>query len=181
MHLDAGQVGEDRRHVGQRRPVVLDVLARREMAVALVVFAGDVAEHPQLPRVQRAVGDGDAQHIGVQLQIDAVHQPQRPELVLGDLAGKPPVHLVAELARRGHSRNPGRTHRSGTLSSFRPPAAAFVMPAAGRSRDGACLPRSLRLVGPAARMRSRKPRRHDLAVDQFHVDQVDVDHLVVRR
>ena len=80
MHLDAGEVGEDLRHVGQRRPVVLDVLARREMAVALVVVAGDVAEHAQLLRVQRAVGDRDAQHVGVELQVDAVHQPQRPEL-----------------------------------------------------------------------------------------------------
>ena len=72
------------------------------MAVALVVFARDVAEHAQLPRVQRAVGDGDAQHVGVKLQVDAVHQPERTELVLGDFAGQPPVDLVAELARRGH-------------------------------------------------------------------------------
>ena len=90
VHLDAGEIGQDRRHVRQRRPVELDVLARREMAVALVVFAGDVAEHAQLLAVQRAVRHGDAQHVGVQLQVDAVHQPQRPELVLGDLAGKPP-------------------------------------------------------------------------------------------
>ena len=80
VHLDAGEIGQDLRHVGQRRPVVLDVLARGEMAVALVVFAGDVGQHAHLLRVQRAVGDGDAQHVGVQLQIDAVHQPQRPEL-----------------------------------------------------------------------------------------------------
>ena len=125
VHLDAGEVGEDGRHVRQRRPVELDVLARGEMAVAPVVVAGDVAEHAQLLRVQRAVGDGDAQHIGVQLQIDAVHQAQRLELVFGDLAGKAAVDLVAELARRGRSRNPDRTHRSGTsVLSFRacPPA-----------------------------------------------------------
>ena len=65
MHLDGSEVGEDSRHIGQRRPVVLDVLARGEMAVALVVFARDMAEHAQLPGVQRAVGNGDAQHISV--------------------------------------------------------------------------------------------------------------------
>ena len=71
-------------------------------------------------RVQRAVGNGDAQHVGVQLQIDAVHQPQRPELVLGDLAGQPALDLVAELGDAGideivvefvvavHVRLPGR-------------------------------------------------------------------------
>ena len=71
------------------------------MAVALVVFAGDMAEHPELLRVQRAVGHGDAQHVGVKLQVDAVHQAQRTELVLGDLAGKAALDLVAELGDAG--------------------------------------------------------------------------------
>ena len=86
VHLDAGEVGEDIRDVGQRGPVELDVLARGEVAVALVVFAGDMAEHTQLLRVERAVGNGDAQHVGVKLQVDPVHQAQRPELVFADLA-----------------------------------------------------------------------------------------------
>ena len=79
------------------RPVELQVLARGEVAVAAVVGARDVGELAHLPRGQRAVGDGDAQHVGVQLQVDAVHQPQRLELVLGQLARDAALHLVAEL------------------------------------------------------------------------------------
>ena len=45
------------------------------MAVALVVFARDVGQHAQLPRRKRAVGNGDAQHVGVKLEIESVHQP----------------------------------------------------------------------------------------------------------
>ena len=37
----------------------------------------------------------------MKLQVDAVHQPERPELVFGDLAGKTPIHLVAELGDAG--------------------------------------------------------------------------------
>jgi hypothetical protein len=86
VHLDAGEVVEDVGHVAQLGPVELDVLARGEMAVAAVVGARDVREHAHLPRRQRAVGNGDAQHVGVQLQVEPVHQPERPELVLVELA-----------------------------------------------------------------------------------------------
>ena len=92
-----GELGQDVGHVLQLRPVELHVLARGEVAVAAVVGARDVRELAQLPRRQRAVGDGDAQHVGVQLQVEAVHQPQRLELVLGQLAGEAALHLVAEL------------------------------------------------------------------------------------
>ena len=78
-------------------PVELQVLARGEVAGAAVVDARDVGELAHLARGQRAVGDGDAQHVGVQLQIDAVHEPQRLELVLGQLARQAPADLVAEL------------------------------------------------------------------------------------
>ena len=88
---------EDVRHVLQRDPVELQVLARGEVAVVAVVGARDEGELAHLARRQRAVGDGDAQHVGVQLQVDAVHQPQRLELVLGQLAGEAARHLVAEL------------------------------------------------------------------------------------
>jgi hypothetical protein len=47
-----------------------------------------MGELAHLPAVERAIGDGDAQHVGVKLQVDAVHQPQRLELVLGDLADR---------------------------------------------------------------------------------------------
>ena len=39
------------------------------------------------------------QHVGVHLQIEAVHQPQRLELVFGDFAGQAAAGLQAELAR----------------------------------------------------------------------------------
>ena len=47
-------------------------------------------------RRQRAVRDGDPQHVGVELQIDAVHQPQRLELLLGQFARKAARDLIAE-------------------------------------------------------------------------------------
>ena len=75
----------------------LQVLARREVAVAAIVAARDRGELAQLPARQRAVGNGDAQHVGVELQVEAVGQPQRLELLLGELAGEAPPHLVAEL------------------------------------------------------------------------------------
>ena len=66
------------------------------MAVAAIVAARDMRQRAHLLRRQRAVGNGDAQHIGVELQIDAVHQPQRLELVFGQFAGQPARHLIAE-------------------------------------------------------------------------------------
>jgi hypothetical protein len=55
-----------------------------------------VRQHAHLLGRQRAVRDRDPQHVGMQLQIDAVHQAQDLELVLGQLAGEPAAHLVAE-------------------------------------------------------------------------------------
>ncbi len=97
VHLDGGELGQDVGAVLQRRPVVLDVLARGEMPVAAVVAARDVGQHAHLLRAQRAVGDGDAQHVGVELQVHAVHQAVQLELVLGQLARQAPPGLVAEL------------------------------------------------------------------------------------
>ena len=68
------------------------------MAVAAIVFVGDIGKLAHLPRRQRAIGDGHAQHIGVKLQIQAVHQSERTEFVLVQLAGEPSFHLAAELA-----------------------------------------------------------------------------------
>ena len=48
VHLDLGQRGQDVRHVLELDPVELDVLARREMAVAAVVLARDVGKLAQL-------------------------------------------------------------------------------------------------------------------------------------
>ena len=96
MHLDRGEVGQNVRRVFELDPVILKVLPRGEMAIIAIIFACDVREHPHLPAVERAIGNGDAQHIGVELEIEAVHQPQGLELVLAHFAGQAALHLVAE-------------------------------------------------------------------------------------
>ena len=97
MHVDFGQRRQGVGRVLELDPVELQVLARREMAVAAVVLARDVGQLAQLARRQRAVGDGDAQHVGMELQVEAVGEPERLELLLGELAREPAAHLVAEL------------------------------------------------------------------------------------
>src|SRR6266480_1656405 len=81
----------------QARPVELQVLARREVPVGAVVPARDVGELAQLPRREQPVGDRDAQHRRVALDVQAVAQPQRAEIVLAQLAGEEAPRLVAEL------------------------------------------------------------------------------------
>ncbi len=97
MHFNTGEFIQDRRHVGEFRPVELDVLPCGEVAVAAVIGACHMGQHPHLSRVQRAIGNGHPEHIGMKLQIDPVHQPQRLEGILADLASKPPRDLVAKL------------------------------------------------------------------------------------
>ncbi len=97
MQAHLGQRLKNVRRIAQLDPVELEIGARREVAVALVIGAGHMRQAAQLRGIQRAIGDGDPQHIGVQLQIEAVHQPQGFELVLGDLAGQAALDLVAEL------------------------------------------------------------------------------------
>ena len=67
MQLHLGQRVEHIGDIAQFGPVVLDVLARGEVAVALVPFLGDIGELVHLGAVERAIGDRHAQHIGVQL------------------------------------------------------------------------------------------------------------------
>ena len=97
VHLDARELGEDVRRVLQRRPIELDVLPGGEMPVAAVVLARDLGELAHLTRAQRAVGHGDAQHVGMELEIEAIHQPVRAKLLFGEFAGEAPGDLVAEL------------------------------------------------------------------------------------
>ena len=112
-------------------PVELDVLPGGEMAVAAVVAARDMRQHAHLLRRQRAVGDGDPQHVGVQLQIDAVHQPQRLELVLGQFAGQPPRAPDRGIRRRARRPACGRNRRRRYMAAQIPnvPAASKVGPA----------------------------------------------------
>src|ERR1043165_3232359 len=88
MDADIGEIGECVGQFGEFDPVELDVLARGEMAVGGAVAPRDSPQPPQLLRRQRAVWNGDAEHVGMELQIDAVLQPQHLELVLGELAGQ---------------------------------------------------------------------------------------------
>ena len=97
VHFDGRKLGEDVGCVLQGRPVVLDVLPGGEMPVAAIVFARDLGELAHLARVQGAVGHGDAQHVGMELQIEPVHQAMRAKLLLGQFAGEPARDLIAEL------------------------------------------------------------------------------------
>ena len=74
VHLHAGQFGEDVRSGFDRRPVELDVLARREVSVAAIIGACDVRELAQLAARQQAVWNGDAQHRCVPLDVEPVLQ-----------------------------------------------------------------------------------------------------------
>ncbi len=69
------------------------------MTVAAVVLARDACEHPQLPAGELAVRHGDAQHRRVALDVPAVLQPQRAQLVVGELAARVALELVPELPR----------------------------------------------------------------------------------
>ncbi len=67
------------------------------MAEVAVIGAGDMGQLAHLLRRQNAIGHGDAQHIGVQLQIETVHQAQGLELILAELARQAACHLIGEL------------------------------------------------------------------------------------
>ena len=97
MHLNFGELLQNVRYVLQRHPVELDILARREVSEAPVIIARDLGEAPELHRRELAIRNRDAQHVGVQLQVYAVLQPQRLELVLQQFAGQTPSHLPAKL------------------------------------------------------------------------------------
>ena len=87
-------------HVGgfcQRDPVVLQVLACREVAVAAVELARDRRELMQLAAVELAIGNGHTQHRRMALHVPAVLQPQCAEVVLRQFAGEVAVELVTEL------------------------------------------------------------------------------------
>jgi len=66
-----------------------------------------------------------AQHIGVELEIETVHQAKGLELVLGKFAGEPARDLAAELLGALAHQLGNRTRRSGTslarlLAQIRP-------------------------------------------------------------
>ena len=67
------------------------------MGVAAVVAAREVGELPQLAAGEVAVGHRDAEHRRVALDVEAVLQAQRAELVGAQFARQVTPHLVAEL------------------------------------------------------------------------------------
>ena len=96
MQLHFRQIVQKIRHLLELDPVVLNVLAGGEMRISAIVGLGDVGELFQLRRGQRAVGDRNAQHVGMELQIQPIHQTQRTELVFAQFAGEAALHLAAE-------------------------------------------------------------------------------------
>ena len=97
VHVDLGQRRQRIRRVLEPDPVELKILPGGEMAIAAIVLARDVGELAQLAGRQGAVGNGDPQHVGMELQVKAVVQTQGLELLLRQFAGQPAAHLVAEL------------------------------------------------------------------------------------
>jgi len=111
VHVDLGQLVHHVRGFGERDPVELQVVARGEMAVAAalprragvaqVVLAGDARQHAKLARGDFAIGDRDAQHGRVALDVPAVLHAQRAQFVVAQLAVAVPAQLVAELRGAG--------------------------------------------------------------------------------
>ena len=186
VHLDPGKVFQQVGHLFQLDPVVLDVLAGGEMAVVAIVFARDHGELAKLDRRQHAIGNRNPQHVGVKLQIEAVHQPQRFELIFGQLTGQPAGYLATELGSAVGHHFPVESvvliHRLllGPLdeidTSGGPRRAVGVLQ---RLDHGAAfgLLAVMKMVGRAERPDSlaiaeRRPEAFGL--DQ--VDQIDIDH-----
>src|SRR2546423_1281605 len=97
VHLHRRQLRKDVGNALELGPVQLQVLARAEVAVAAVVLVGDLREFSQLLRRQEAVGNRDAQHRRVTLDVETGPEAQRAELVLRELAREKTFRLVAEL------------------------------------------------------------------------------------
>ncbi len=97
VHVHFGQRVQHIGDITQLGPVVLDVLARGKMAVALIPFGSDIGQLVHLAAAERAIGDRDPQHIGMQLQIEPVHQAQGLEFILGQGAVDAAFDLCAEL------------------------------------------------------------------------------------
>ena len=96
-----GQCVEHIGHVTEFGPVELDVLAGGEVAITTIPALGHIGELAHLRAVQRAVGDGDTEHIGVKLEVEAVHQAERAKLVFGERTGDAALDLGAELGVAG--------------------------------------------------------------------------------
>src|SRR5258706_9007109 len=97
VHLHRRQLRKDVGDALEFLPVQLQVRTRAEVAVAAIVLARHLREFSQLLRRQQAVGNRDAQHRRVTLDVEPVAEAQRAKLVLRELAGEKALCLVAEL------------------------------------------------------------------------------------
>ena len=97
MHLHLSQFVKDVRCFNKFRPVELNILARGEMTVTFVVAIGDMSEPVHLRCRQYAIRNGDTYHVGVQLQIQTIHQAKRFEFIFADQSFKPALYLLPKL------------------------------------------------------------------------------------
>ena len=97
VHRYARQLRQNVGDLFDLHPIVLDVLARGEMAVAAIVPARDLRQLAQLRGRKHAVRNCDAQHRRIALNIEPVLQPQRLERIFIDLAAQITLRLVAKL------------------------------------------------------------------------------------
>jgi hypothetical protein len=67
MHLHIGQIFQNIRHITQFGPVKLDILAGGKMAITLVSGRGDHGQLSHLSGIQRAIGNGNTQHISMSI------------------------------------------------------------------------------------------------------------------
>src|SRR5512139_1338176 len=115
------------------------------MAEVLIVIAREVRELTHLLRRQRPVRNVDAQHVGVQLQVQAVHEAERSELILRQLAREAPLHLPPKL-------------RDSLVDEARIEfivAVHLSIPSYSTRLGRQTSVRSVRIVGPNARIASR--------------------------
>ena len=99
MHVKTGKPVQNVRRFNKFDPVELDILAGGKMTKSAVEIARNPRQPAHLMAGQYPVRNGDAQHIGVQLQIQTVLQAQRLEFILGKVAAKTAFNLIAKLRR----------------------------------------------------------------------------------
>lgn len=99
MHVIAGKPVQNIGRFDQLDPVELNVLAGGKMAESPIKITGNAGQTTHLVAGQHTVRNGDAQHIGMQLKIQAVLQAQRLEFIFGKLAAKTAFNLITELRR----------------------------------------------------------------------------------
>jgi hypothetical protein len=83
VHVHRGQHVHHIGSAGQRDPVVLQVLAGGEVAVALVELARNAGERAKLLAGQFAIRHGHPKHRRMALHIPAVLQAQRAKVLVG--------------------------------------------------------------------------------------------------